>query len=63
MHRKITQCKLHASIRPYVHNKYFNFLALDMIQGFNTRAGDLKITKDVILSSNIIFNSLQGLHR
>ena len=27
MHRKITQCKLHASIRPYVHNKYFNWLA------------------------------------
>ena len=27
MHRKITQCKLHAIIRPYVHNKYFNWLA------------------------------------
>ena len=27
MHRKITQCKLHASIRPYVHNKYFNWIA------------------------------------
>ena len=27
MHRKITQCKLHASIRPYVHNKYFIWLA------------------------------------
>ena len=27
MHRKNTQCKLHASIRPYVHNKYFNWLA------------------------------------
>ena len=27
MLRKITQCKLHASIRPYVHNKYFNWLA------------------------------------
>ena len=31
MHRKITQCKLHAGMRPYVHNKYFNWLALDMI--------------------------------
>ena len=23
-HRKITQCKLHAGMRPYIHNKYFN---------------------------------------
>ena len=57
MHRKITQCKLHAGMRPYVHNKYFNWLALDMIQRFNTRTGVLKRTRDVILSSNIIFNS------
>ena len=27
MHRKMTRCKLHGSIRPYVHNKYFNWLA------------------------------------
>ena len=32
MHRIITQCKLHANIRPHVHNKYFNWLALNMIQ-------------------------------
>ena len=57
MHRKITQCKLHAGMRPYVHNKYFNWLALDMIQRFNTRTGVLKRTRDVILSGNIIFNS------
>ena len=63
MHRKITQCKLHAGMRPYVRNKYFNWLALDIIQGFNTQAGVLKRTRDVILSSNIIFNALQGLHR
>ena len=60
MHRKITQCKLHASIRPYVHNKYFNWL--NMIECFNTWVRVLKRTRDVILSSNIIFNSLQGLH-
>ena len=63
MHRKITQCKLHAGMRPYVHNKYFNWLALNMIQRYNTRARVLKRTKDIILSGNIIFNSLQGLHR
>ena len=50
-------------MRPYARKKYFNWLALDMIQLFNTRAGVLKRTTDVILSSNIIFNSLQGLHR
>ena len=61
--RKITQCKLHAGMRPYVHNKYFNWVALNMIQRFNTRARVLKRTRDVILSSNIIFYSLQGLHR
>ena len=61
--RKITQCKLHPGMRPYVHNKYFNWLALNMIQDFNTRARVLKRTRDVILSINIIFNSLQGLHR
>ena len=33
-----------------------------MIQHFNTWARVLKRTRDVILSSNIIFNSLQGLH-
>ena len=38
MHRKITQCNLHAGMRPYVHNKYFNWLALNMIQRYNTRA-------------------------
>ena len=63
MHGKITQCKLHADMRPYVRNKYLNWLALDMIQRLNTRAGVPKKTKDVILSSNIIFDSLQGLHR
>ena len=63
MHRKITQCKLHAGIRPYVHNKYFNWLAFNMIQRYNTRARVPKRTKDVILSGNIIFNSLQGLRR
>ena len=63
MQRKITQCHLHAGMRPYVRNKYFNWLALDMIQRFNTRAGVPKRTRDVILSSNIIFNFLQGLHR
>ena len=52
MHRKITQCKLHAGMRQYVHN---NLLT--------TRARVLKRTKDVILSGNIIFNSLQGLLR
>ena len=63
MHRKITSRKLHAGMRPYVHNKYFNWLALNMIQRYNTRARVLKRTKDIILSGNIIFNSLQGLHR
>ena len=64
MHRKIIQCKLHAGMRPYVHNKYFNWLALNMIQRYNTRARVPKRTKDIlILSGNIIFNSLQGLHR
>ena len=48
MHRKITQCR-HAGMRQYVHN---NLLT--------TRARVLKRTKDVILSGNIIFNSLQG---
>ena len=49
----------------YVHNKYFNWFALNIIQHFNTRARVLKRTRDVILSSNIIFNSLQlqGLRR
>ena len=47
----------------YVHNKYFNGFALNMIQHFNTRARVLKRTRDITLSSNIIFNSLQGLHR
>ena len=61
--RKITQCILHAGMRPYVHNKYFNWLALNMVQHFNTRARVLKRTRDVILSGNIIFYSLQGLHR
>ena len=55
IHRKITQCKLHAGMRLYVHTKYFNWLALNMIQRFNARAR----TRDVILSGNIIFN-LQG---
>ena len=63
MHRKITQCKLHPGMRPYAHNKYFNWLALNMIQHFNTRARVLKRTRDVILSNNIIFYSLKGLHR
>ena len=54
MHRKITQCKLHAGMRPYVYNKYFNWLALDMIQRFNTRARAPKTTRDVILSSNTV---------
>ena len=40
-----------------------NWLALNMIQRFNTRSRVLKRTGDLILSSNIIFNSLQGLHR
>ena len=44
----------------YVHNKYFNWFALNKTQHFNTRARVLKRTRDVILSSNIIFNSLQG---
>ena len=61
--RKITQCKLHAGMRPYVHNKYPNWLALDMIQRFNTRTGVLKRTRDVILSSNIIFNSKGSIQR
>ena len=60
---QITQCKLHAGMRPHVHNKCFNWLALDMIQCFNTRARALKRARDVIVPSNIIFNSLQGLHR
>ena len=50
-------------MRPYAHNKYFNWLALNMIQRYNTRARVAKRTKDVILSGNIIFNSLQELHR
>ena len=45
----------------YVHNKYFNWFALNVIQHFNTRARVLKRTRGVILLSNIIFNSLQGL--
>ena len=45
MHGKITQCKLHAGMRPYVRNKYLNWLALDMIQRLNTRAGVLKRTR------------------
>ena len=63
MHRKITQCKLHAGMRPYAHNEYFNWLALNMIQRYNARERVVKRTKDVILSGNIIFNSLQELHR
>ena len=66
MHRKITQCKLHACRHAtYVDNKYFSWLALDlnMIQRFNTRARVLKRTTDVILLSNVIFISLQELHR
>ena len=31
LHRKTAECKLHAGMRPYVHNKYFNWLALNMI--------------------------------
>ena len=42
MHGKITQCKLHVGMRPYVRNKYFNWLALDMIQRFNTGEEFLK---------------------
>ena len=34
-----------------------------MIQHFNTRARVLKRARDLIRPSNIIFNSLQGLHR
>ena len=63
MHRKITQCKLYAGMRPYAHNKYFNWLALNMIQSYNTRARVVKRTKHVTLSGNIIFNSLQELYR
>ena len=66
IHRKITQCKLHAGMRPHhciCSNKYFNWFAVNMIQRFNTRARVLKSTRDVILSSNIIFNCLQGLDR
>ena len=44
-------------------SQIFNWLALNMIQRFNTRARVLKRTRDLILPSNIIFNSLQGLHR
>ena len=50
-------------MRPYAHDKYFSLLALNMIQRYNTRARVVKRTKDVILSGNIIFNSLQELHR
>ena len=32
-------------MRPYVRKKYFNWLAVDMIQRFNTRAGVLKRTR------------------
>ena len=42
VHRKITQCKLHAGMRPYAHNKYFNWLALNMIQRYNLRQELLK---------------------
>ena len=45
IHRKITQCKLHAGMRPYVHNKHFNWLALNMIQCFNTQERVLKRTR------------------
>ena len=55
IHRKITQCKLQAAMRPYVHNKYFNWLTLNKIQCFNTLARVLKRTRDVILLGNIIF--------
>ena len=58
MHREITQCKLHAGMRPYVHNKHFNWLALNMIQRYNTRAKVLKRTKDVIVSGNIILRAI-----
>ena len=30
----------------YIHNKYFNWLALNMIQRFNTRARVLRRTRD-----------------
>ena len=49
IHRKITQCKLHAGMRPYVHNKYFNWPTPNMIQRFNARARVLKGTREVIL--------------
>ena len=37
------QSKLHVGMRTYIHNKYFNWLALNMIQRFNTRASGLII--------------------
>ena len=40
----------------------FNWLALNITQRFNAQARVPERTRDVILSSNIIFNSLQGLH-
>ena len=57
MHRKITQCKLHAGMQPYVDNKYFNWFALSVIQLYTTtQVRALKGTKDIIRSGNIIFN-------
>ena len=51
------------TITKYTCNtNYINWLALNMIQRFNTRARVLRRTRDVILSSNIIFNSLQRVY-
>ena len=55
------QCKLHAGMRTCIFITCFNWLALNMIQRFDTRARVLRRTRDVILSSNI-FNSLQRVY-
>ena len=41
-----------------VHNKYFNWIALNVIQRFNTWAEVLKRTGDIALSSIIVFDFL-----
>ena len=52
-----------ALIRPYAHNKYFNWIAPIWFSVLIPGQEFLKAAGDVILSSNIIFNSLQALHR
>ena len=69
---KYTQCKLqteklhnandmHACDHMFITNTLM--VNLNMIQHFKIWARVLKRARDAILSSNIIFHSLQGLHR